>query len=211
MGENTSGGSERASETGTGLRLGETFPGARGECLEDVHRGLCVQLGCGHKPWEGWINVDTRRVKDRATVYADLMELPFKTDSVAVLAAIHVLEHFYVWDAPALLWEWQRVLEPGGLLILELPCLDKVMAYMKDCLEHGKPMLTQMTCWALWGDPRYQDISMCHKWGYTTYSLKALLDHVGFASLKFEEPRYHVKPRDMRALIRKGHHESLDQ
>lgn len=121
-----------------------------------------------------------------------------------VIAAIHVIEHFYVWEVPAVLSEWQRILKPGGVLILELPDMQKVAKYLKACLDEGKPFWAQMSWWAMWGDPRYQDPAMCHKWGYTKPMMKETLRDAGFVEIEMSEPRYHLKQRDMRVTARKG-------
>lgn len=163
-----------------------------------------VQLGCGHKPWDGWINVDGERAAKYADVIADLRSLPLATGSVDVAVAVHVIEHFYQWEVAEVLSEWKRILKPGGLLILELPSMDKVARYLKACLEQHQPFWAQMSWWALWGDPRYKDPAMCHKWGYTEPIMQKTLEDAGFSGVRFEEPRYHVKQRDMRVLATKG-------
>lgn len=204
MGGATPAGSERASDASTDLRPGAIFPGACGQCLEDDHPGVCIQLGCGHKPWNGWINVDGERASDRADVVSDLRRLPFADGYADVMVAIHVLEHFYEWEAADVLREWQRVLKPGGLLVLELPSMDKIIVYLIDCLQkQGGKINMQMSWWGMYGDPRYQDPVMVHRWGYTKQMLRSLLETVGFVSVQAEAPRYHVKMRDMRMTARK--------
>lgn len=116
------------------------------------------------------------------------------------MIAVHVLEHFYEWEAADVLTEWKRVLKPGGQLILELPCMDKVVKYFVRCATEGKPIFANMSWWAMWGDPRYKSVEMTHKWGYSMEMLKAKLESVGFRSVVFHEPRYHLPQRDMRAV-----------
>lgn len=200
MGVHASPGSERAFDEVAGLRAGTIFSGACGECLEDPGDGVRVQLGCGHKPWPGWINVDGDRAGDCADVVADLRALPFETGTVDTAVAIHVLEHFYEWEAVDVLKEWRRVLKPGGQLIVELPCMDKVFGYLARCAAKRQPIYAQMSWWALWGDPRYKSVEMTHKWGYSQEMLATVLTQAGFAPVSIGNPRYHLKQRDMRAL-----------
>ena len=200
MGLDTCTGSERAADPITGIRPGTVFTGARGECLEDPGDGVRVQLGCGHKPWNGWINVDCERAARYADVVSDVKTLPFDTDSVDTMAAIHVLEHFYEWEAVDVLKEWRRVLKPGGQLIVELPCMDKVFTYLAKCAKLGKPPLAQMSWWALWGDPRYTSVEMTHKWGYSAEILRHTLLKAGFSIISIVKARYHLPQRDMRAV-----------
>lgn len=195
---------ERAVEGSAELRPGTVFSGARGECLEDPHSGVRIQLGCGHKPWAGWINVDGSRAADRADVVSDLAHLPFPENYADVLVAVHVLEHFHEWEAPNVVQEWQRVLKPGGLLVLELPSMDKIVAYLMDCVksQDGKINM-QRSWWGMYGDPRYHDPVMVHKWGYTKAMLRTLLQSVGMVDIQAAPPRYHMKSRDMRMTARK--------
>lgn len=112
--------------------------------------------------------------------------------------SVHVVEHFYAWEVPALLVEWKRVLKPGAKLVLELPCMNKVIKYMADCISRKEPMQMQMTWLALWGDPNYQRPEMCHRWGYTKEQIVSLLWEAGFKNVRTTDPRYHLKARDMR-------------
>jgi predicted SAM-dependent methyltransferase len=126
------------------------------------------------------------------------MALPFESGTVDVMTAIHVIEHFYEWEAVEMLKEWRRVLKPTGLLVLELPCMDKVFRYIHDCMRSRTAFQVQMTWWAMWGDPRYKDPDMCHKYAYTQTMMKQTLEQAGFDHITIEEPRYHIPHRDMR-------------
>ena len=100
-----------------------------------------LDLGSGHKRHEGWVRVDLDVDRKKATaggvtdvgaalapdVVADLRDLPFPDDYADLARAIHVIEHFQVWDAPAVLAEWVRILKPGSALVIECPCLDKIV------------------------------------------------------------------------------------
>lgn len=103
-----------------------------------------------------------------------------------------------------MLKEWVRVLKPGGELILELPCMDKVLGYITRCLTEGVPVNLAFSWWAFWGDPKHQVPSMCHKWGYTHDSLEKLVRSVGFVGVAHQSPRYHFAERDMRLVCHKG-------
>ena len=126
--------------------------------------------------------------------------MPFEDNHADQVAAIHVIEHFYLWDVPEILREWKRVLKPAGQLILELPCMDKVIYYMKACLDQQREMDAQMTWLAIWGDPNYKRVEMCHKWGYTKAQMVELLKDAGFTDVQVQKPRYHVVHRDMRVV-----------
>lgn len=40
-----------------------------------------------------------------------------------MILSVHVIEHFWRWEALDVLREWLRVLKPGGVMILECPNL----------------------------------------------------------------------------------------
>ena len=85
-----------------------------------------LNLGCGDKLLEGYINVDL--VEDRSgvkpDVNCDLRNLSvFESDYADEILSVHVVEHFWRWEVEQVLSEWVRVLKPGGKLILECPNL----------------------------------------------------------------------------------------
>ena len=97
-----------------------------------------------------------------------------------------------------MLTDWLRVLKPGGKLIIELPCMDKVMRYMANVAERKTMMSPTFSWWALWGDPKEKNTLMCHKWGYTVMMMQQLLTKCGYQNVKYMKPLYHFPQRDMR-------------
>ena len=135
---------------------------------------------------------------------SDLARLPFPENFADVMVAVHVLEHFYEWEAADVVREWQRVLKPGGLLVLELPSMDKIVAYLLDCVQQQDGKINmQRSWWGMYGDPRYKEPVMVHRWGYTKAMLRTLLESVGLVEIHAAPPRYHMKRRDMRMTARK--------
>jgi hypothetical protein len=116
------------------------------------------------------------------------------------VVAIHVFEHFYLWETKPLLAEWKRVLKSGGKLILELPCMDAVFGHIAARLRKGEAPNASFSWLPLWGDPRYEDPAMAHKWGYFKADMLKVLGDAGFADVKLEEPNYHFPTRDMRVI-----------
>lgn len=114
------------------------------------------------------------------------------------VAAIHIVEHFYRWDVPDILEEWRRILKVGGKLILEVPCMDKVFGYVSGCLGRREGFSPFMTLWAMYGDPKYKEEAMMHKWGYFAEELLGLVKAAGFRDVHMTPPRYHYIFRDMR-------------
>ncbi len=120
------------------------------------------------------------------------------SDSADAVAAIHVLEHFYRWEVEPILTEWKRILKPGGVLILELPCMNKIGNYMAWCVQNNQDMLPFMSLHALYGDEKHQDPAMCHKWGWFVKPLEDVLHRTGFSKVESCTPKYHFPFRDMR-------------
>jgi ubiquinone/menaquinone biosynthesis C-methylase UbiE len=156
-------------------------------------------LGCGRKKWPGFINVDLYGDPD---VVADITkELPFPSDYADEIHAYHVLEHLYRWTVDEVLAEWIRVLKPGGQLILELPCMDKVVSYLTQCMTDNKPIKAEMTMWALYGDPSTQKSEAdLHKWCWGQVELARVLQRVGLENVTHQKPTTHVPQRDMRLI-----------
>jgi len=159
--------------------------------------GIRLNLGCGNKLLNGYINCDfaDNYSGNSPDVECDISELPFGEGFADEVLAVHILEHFYVWEVEDVVREWMRVLKPGGKLIIEVPCLDKIIQQFIEF--DGSPPIN-LGMWGLYGDPVYQDERMCHHWCYSVSQLKALLSHVGLKEVEEKEPKYHVAIRDMR-------------
>lgn len=164
-----------------------------------------VNVGCGKQTWAGFVCVDAVRnplaTRDPDILHAFVFDgstltnpLPIPDGVAEEVHAYHFLEHFYRWQAPALVAEFHRLLKDRGKLVLELPNLALAAQNVLD----GKG--DQMAMWPLYGDPSHEDPMMCHRWGYTPATVAALLGEAGFRKIRHFSPRLHgakVK-RDMR-------------
>ena len=63
----------------------------------------------------------------------------FRTDCLDYVFSSHLFEDFSPQEMQTILWEWVRVLKPGGYLVLYLP---DEQAYRKHCKEHDAPRNT---------------------------------------------------------------------
>lgn len=156
---------------------------------------LKLNIGCGDKYIPGFVNCDRHGDVDQK---CDAFPLPFQTDEVDELWAIHLLEHIHRRDASNVLTEWFRVLKPGGLLVLELPCLDKI----SKLIVAGEKNI-RLTLLGLYGDPRDPKPDMMHQWCWSIGELTESLVSVGFEQVTVKEPIFHIPARDMRIEARK--------
>jgi predicted SAM-dependent methyltransferase len=165
-----------------------------------------INYGCGRQVLDGWINVDAVRSPQaprppdvlfamRFDASGALIErTPLPDECATDLQAMHVIEHFYAWEVPAVLAEWRRLLQRGGRLILELPNLEMAARNLLSCMGD------KMSMWPLYGDPAHRDPYMCHRWGYTPRTLSQALLDAGFVKPQFLPPQTHGRKvnRDMR-------------
>jgi hypothetical protein len=55
--------------------------------------------------------------------------------------------------------------------------------------------------WVFYGDPRWRDPLMVHRWGYTPASLAGVMTEAGLANLRQEPALFKLRePRDMRMV-----------
>lgn len=196
---------ERVTERQGGPRLlPRLFGPKRPEFVPPPDDGkVRLNLGSGDKNLPGYINIDfaPSRKGVKPDIIGDLRSLDLPENYADEIMAIHVIEHFYQWEAGPLLAGWKRILKPGGKIILECPnLLSAAKALVANpALASGKGLDLQTTMWPFFGDPAWQDPLMCHRWGYTPDSLMQALRDVGFVGLK-EEPAMFKKgaPRDLR-------------
>jgi SAM-dependent methyltransferase len=174
-----------------------------------VHRDdgrVRLNLGCGAKIWPGFVNVDLDQNWSGLSpdVIADVTgPLPFPDAHADEVHAYHVLEHLPRWAVEDCLREWQRVLKPGGALVLEMPCLDKILAIFQKHITEGTSAPMQLTLFGLFGDPGYRNEAMLHRWCYSRHELRKLLERVGLVSIVDELPRTHRPERDLRMIGRR--------
>lgn len=148
-----------------------------------------IHLGCGDKHWPGFVNVDFKT----GDIQADIRKLPFDNGTSDEIHLIHVFEHLHRMDVDNALREWKRVLKPGGKLIMELPCLDKVSMHLASgCKDFTK------TLFALYGDVRLNRPEMLHQWCWSKHEIESVVKNIGFVNIEISEPFFHIRDRDMR-------------
>ena len=163
-----------------------------------------LNLGCGGRILDGYINVDVvdERFNQTPDIVCDITNLDQISDDYAdLILSVHVVEHFYYWDIHKVLTEWHRVLKPGGKIIIECPSLVKCCRnILADTQNQAQPNDSgRMGVLGVFGDPRYDDPLMCHKWLYTPATLALELVKAGFVEINQKNAQFHMKDyRDMR-------------
>jgi predicted SAM-dependent methyltransferase len=91
-----------------------------------------LHLGCGDKKFPGFVNIDIRKTRATDKVMpAD--KLKIQSNSVSLIYASHILEHFGRHETIKVLKEWYRVLKPKGILRIAVPDFTSVAKWY---LEH---------------------------------------------------------------------------
>ena len=150
-----------------------------------MERGLRVNLACGEKHWPGFENVKE----------ANLLELPYDDQSVDEIHLIHVFEHLPRGEIYVYLEEWKRALKVGGLLVIEVPCLNKIAEMV--LAGETNP---QKTLAGIYGNVFKDDPYMWHRWCYTEWELKEVLKDW---EVEIMPPVFHYPERDIRAECRR--------
>ncbi len=160
---------------------------------------LNLHIGCGDEIKPGYINIDEFNPNAERRIPIQAIEYP--QDSVDRIEGYMVFEHLSLADARTFLRKANRMLRAGGILILEVPDLEKVsrlvlqFASDPEYLEKGAFGLR-----GFFGEPRPEmTIGDYHKWGYTPLYARRLLEEAGFSRVEIKDGLSHCYPlRDMR-------------
>jgi predicted SAM-dependent methyltransferase len=98
-----------------------------------------LNLGCGSRPLEGYINIDqddlaamrarypTRTFDDSLTIETyDIFNLPYPDNSVDEVRAESMLEHLSFVEEGKFFHEVRRVLKSGGIVNISVPNFEKI-------------------------------------------------------------------------------------
>ena len=134
-----------------------------------------LHLGCGKRFIPGWTHVDGLKF-DHVDYVSKLDTLDFlASESVDIIYASHVLEHFKREEVESVLLEWKRVLKVGGILRLSVPDFAQLIK------------IYQVTGdLAVIRGPLYGGQDHDYNFHFNTFdlnSLSILLEFVGFSSV----------------------------
>lgn len=154
---------------------------------------------------EGWHTLDGS-AEHAASFEAILPPLPevVMAERWDVIEGIHIIEHFYKWDARDLISQCYECLVDGGKLVLECPNLDYVIRVMAGQIEPPRHPEDQRHYgfWALYGlqHDEHREPLQTHKYNYTPSTLTDLVVEAGFEREKVStmRPLWHMPARDLR-------------
>ena len=141
-----------------------------------------LNLGCGGRPLEGYINVDEDSLDQLKARYPanpfpadcqvlnlDVFNLPYANGTVEEVRADSFIEHLGFADEPRLLREIHRVLRPGGTFCFSVPDFEEVcrlwLAAQDDWRAFYRTDPAAIATQHWFGQGSY---SMESRWGYLT-------------------------------------------
>jgi len=164
--------------------------------IEERQAPLNLHIGCGDYLLDSWVNIDFHP----AQLSMDLRwGLPFQDASAAFVFLSHTLEHFYYpQEALRITNDIRRVLQPGGILRVVVPDIEKCLrAYVEN---DGEFFANRRKTWTWWPEcvTKLTDFlsyagagSWCefrsHKFGYDYDTLRHLLVVSGFRTVQRSE------------------------
>jgi predicted SAM-dependent methyltransferase/tetratricopeptide (TPR) repeat protein len=144
---------------------------------------LKLHLGCGGRHLAGFLNIDIMP-SSAVDLLCDSRRLPFAAGTVSRIETYHMIEHLPRHDFLEALFEWNRILEEGGALIIECPDFD---ATVKEYVEGKRFRINN-----IFGLQRHP--GDYHLFGYTFNDLEEILQGVGFREIRQEAPTdYHAQ------------------
>ena len=143
---------------------------------------LKLHLGCGQRRLSGFLNIDIMP-SPAVDLQCDSRRLPFLAGTVSRIETYHMIEHLPRHDFMDALFEWNRILAEGGMLVIECPDFD---ATVREYLEGKRFRINN-----IFGLQRHP--GDFHLFGYTFDDLREILMSLGFRDVQQEPPTdYHA-------------------
>jgi len=141
-----------------------------------------LHLGCGNIRLPDFCNVDILTTS-AVDVVSDISKLDnFADDSIELIYACHVLEHFSHDDAVNVLRRWFDVLAPGGELRVSVPDIDRIVKIYHDNWQHFQTPGHSPWIGLLYGGQG--DPYDFHKTGFNLCWMRHLLEGIGYTQVE---------------------------
>lgn len=143
-------------------------------------QNIRLNLGCGHQPKAGYLNVDQRALP-QVDIQANVLKLPVDANTVKEIYAAHLVEHFTLQQLrQTVLPYWRDCLQVNGRLTLIAPNADAMIcAYADQQIDFQQLSTVLMGMQEYDGDFHYALLS--------PESLSKLLQEAGFQSVEIVE------------------------
>lgn len=158
-----------------------------------------LHLGCGNIKLNGFCNVDALETI-AADAIDDIRTLErFPDKSAQEIYACHVLEHFAHDEVIPLLKRWHDVLQPGGIVRISVPDLDRIVRiYTKNWEHFQTPGNSPWVGLIYGGQSTPYDF---HKTGFNANWLRYILEQVGFVECEEYPHEPHFVPGTVDASV----------
>jgi predicted SAM-dependent methyltransferase len=134
-----------------------------------------LHLGCGNKHIEGYVNIDIRYLPGVDEVNNVGRLRNYKNNSVDIIYASHILEHFGRWEYQSVLKRWYDLLKNGGTLRLGVPDFGAIVEY------YNKTKDLRGVSGMLYGGQDYPENN--HYWVWDFDVLSKELKEIGFTEV----------------------------
>jgi predicted SAM-dependent methyltransferase len=155
---------------------------------------LKLNVGCGTDYRPGFINIDGSGSLSKVDAVIDVSRshLPehFAKETVDHVLANDILEHFYHWEAVALLQDFHWILKPGGTCEIRVPDCEWILrswrysSEKKLTLLFGGQDIPQRRSAEMDRSRKQNPAYFCHRYGWTRKRMKRELSAIGFASIR---------------------------
>lgn len=136
--------------------------------------GKKINIGCYHMKLNNFINIDINP-DCKPDICEDIRKLIFEENSVSLILASQVVEHFDLVDNKFLFSQFYKWLSPGGYLIIEVPDVGKIL----DLIEGGEDPKKYEG--AIYGNGEV--MGMKHKSQFDEKLLTGMLREAGFNNM----------------------------
>lgn len=102
-----------------------------------IARPYRVNLGCGSRFDPSWVNIDIASTGVGVIAHDVSRGIPLPDGSAELVYHSHVLEHIPRENAPQFLRECFRILQPGGILRVAVPDLERIARTYLEKLEQA--------------------------------------------------------------------------
>lgn len=140
-----------------------------------------LNVGCS---WPGgkyrsdeWINMDIVE-NERVNLVGSVLDIPLDTNSIEEVHCVHLLEHMTRDKYPRAIAEMHRVLQPGGMLYVEVPDFLGVVQCLAAAFQNGDPDAIHVWTTATYGKNERE--GMAHYWGFYEGLLRRAFRLQGF-------------------------------